>query len=122
MKKQNWLFVGITGIFLCLLIGIFIGRNLTGNYISLNGTSDSQSLSNTQDSQINDGRIDINTASLQQLQLLPGIGEVMAQQILDYRSEHGGFTSVEELMNIRGIGEKKFAQIEAYIKVEAKTN
>lgn len=117
MNKQNWLFIGITGIFLCLLIGIFVGRNLTRNYIFLNSDSDSNTTDSTQDINISDGRIDINTATLQQLQLLPGIGEVTAQRILDYRAEHGSFSSPQELMNVNGIGDKKFAQIEPYVKV-----
>ena len=59
----------------------------------------------------------MNTATLQQLQLLPGVGEAIAQRILDYRSEYNGFHNVEDLMNISGIGEKKFEQIRPYVKV-----
>lgn len=117
MKKQQLLFVGITGIFLCLIIGIFVGRNLTGSYIPLDDAIHSSPTGNSPSDEVNDGRIDINTATLQQLQLLPGIGEVTAQRILDYRNEHGYFSSMEELMNVSGIGEKKLAQIEPYVKI-----
>ena len=49
--------------------------------------------------------IDINTATSEQLQTLTGIGEVIAQRIIDYREEHGPFTSIDELLNVKGIGE-----------------
>lgn len=117
MKKQQLLLVGITGVFLCLIIGIFVGRNLTGSYIPLNDTIHSSTTDGSQNNEVNDGKIDINIATLQQLQLLPGIGEVTAQRILDYRNEHERFSSVEELMNVSGIGEKKFEQIKPYVKV-----
>lgn len=117
MKKQQWVLIGITCVFLCLILGVFIGRNFLGVYIPIGNAPDSNSTGTTQQEQISDGRIDLNTATLQQLQLMPGIGEITAQKILDYRAEFGSFTSVEELMNISGIGEKKFAQIEPYVKI-----
>lgn len=49
--------------------------------------------------------VDINTATLDELQTLTGIGPVIAQRIIDYRTENGAFTSIEELLNVKGIGE-----------------
>ena len=49
---------------------------------------------------------------------LPGIGEVMAERIIDYRTKQGGFKSTEELMNVKGIGEKKFKKIKDHISVK----
>ena len=49
--------------------------------------------------------VDVNTAGLEELMTLPGIGEVRAQAILDYRAEHGPFRYPEELIRVKGIGE-----------------
>lgn len=117
MKRPQWILMIITGVFFCLLIGIFIGRNLTQSYISIPDSTNSQVSDSTNKNQSNDGRIDINTASLQQLQLLPGIGQTIAQRIIDYRTENGHFSTIEDIMNVSGIGQKKFDEIKPYIKV-----
>ena len=118
MKKPIKILVGITCAFLCLLVGIFVGRNLTRSYIPVDQAIGSQDV-NTDGTTVNkDGRIDINTATMEQLQLLPGVGEVTAQRIIDYRTEHNGFTAIEELMEIKGIGEKTFEKMKQYVKVE----
>ncbi|MGN0452614.1 MAG: ComEA family DNA-binding protein [Ruminococcus sp.] len=61
--------------------------------------------------------VDINTAGKEALMTVPGIGEVIAQRIIDYREQIGRFNSVEELMNIKGIGESTFENIKIYVKV-----
>src|SRR5260370_32249450 len=53
--------------------------------------------------------LNLNTATLEQLDTLDGVGPATAQKILDYRTEHGGFSSVDELDQIPGIGEKRLA-------------
>ncbi len=66
-----------------------------------------------------DQKININTASSEDLQKLPRVGPAVAQRILDYRKENGNFKRVEDIMKVRGIGEKIFAQIKDMITVGA---
>lgn len=63
-------------------------------------------------------KIDINSASVQELQELPQIGPAVAQRIVDYRKKHGNFAKIEEIMKVKGIGEKTFLKIKPLIKVE----
>ena len=60
-------------------------------------------------------KVSINNATLEQLQTLPGIGASKAQDIINYRTEHGQFQSIEDLKNISGIGDSIFAKIKDYI-------
>ena len=62
--------------------------------------------------------LNLNTATQAELELLPGIGPVLAQAILDYRDSFGGFSSKEQLKEVSGIGEKRYAAVEALITVE----
>jgi len=62
-------------------------------------------------------KININTASLTELQKLPRIGEKVAQRIIDFRKEHGPFNKIEELMKVQGIGEKTFNNLKDLITV-----
>ena len=61
--------------------------------------------------------IDLNTATLEQLDTLDGVGPSTAQKILDYRDEHGGFRSVDELDQVSGIGEKRLASLREHVRV-----
>jgi len=63
------------------------------------------------------GMLNLNTATLDQLETLSGIGEVLAQRILDYREEHGAFKAVEDLLNVSGIGDKRLADLKPHITV-----
>jgi competence protein ComEA len=61
--------------------------------------------------------LSLNTATLAQLDTLPGVGPVTAQKILDWRSEHGRFSRVEELQEVDGIGPKSYAEISGHVRV-----
>jgi competence protein ComEA len=63
------------------------------------------------------GKLDLNLATVTQLEALPGIGPALAQRIVDYRNQHGGFHSVDELRKVGGIGDAKFAQIKDLVTV-----
>ena len=56
-------------------------------------------------------KVNLNTATAEQLQSLPGIGPATAKGILEYRAKVGKFNRIEEIINVRGIGEKKFQKI-----------
>jgi len=62
-------------------------------------------------------KIDVNRAEPWLLEALPGIGEILAQRIVDYRSEHGPFKRIEDLLKVSGIGSAIFEQIKDYITV-----
>lgn len=64
------------------------------------------------------GKININKASTQQLDTLPGVGPSIAQKIVEYRSSRGGFKSIEELNNVSGIGNEKYKDIKDLITVD----
>jgi competence protein ComEA len=61
--------------------------------------------------------VNLNTATATQIATLPGIGEKAAQRIIEYREKNGGFKKIEELMNVKGIGEKSFLKLKPLITV-----
>jgi competence protein ComEA len=63
------------------------------------------------------GLVNLNTATLEQLQTLPGVGPVLGQHIVDYRTQHGGFKSVAELRNVNGIGDVRFNDLKSRVTV-----
>ena len=65
-----------------------------------------------------DGKVNLTTAGSSDLQIAPGIGPAKAQKIIDYRVQYGGFKYLEELMEIKGIGQKTFDKIKDYYYVE----
>lgn len=65
--------------------------------------------------------MDLNTATREELMLLPGVGDKTAGRILEKRAKTGGFKSIEDLMTIKGIGEKKFDRLKPYVIVNPST-
>lgn len=113
MKKEGTLLLALMLIFAAGLIGFFVGRNMPGQ-ISVSAAETIPTVSRilsadsekTADSEVQNALININTADASQLRTLPGIGEKIAQRIIDYRNEHGTFSAVDELTYVDGIGDK----------------
>ena len=129
MKKQNfpWLIL-ITCIFAAFVFGFFAGRNLNRTPVQIKPlpAATVSSAATTAASETNDPTtgssdvsfpLNINTATAQQLETLPGIGPTYAERIIDYRNTHGPYTSPSQLLNVSGIGEKRLAAIWDYITI-----
>ena len=109
MKKASIIMISITAAFLCVLIGVAVGRYTTGNYVVLpqDTSPDLVSTQTPETAASNTNLININTANKVQLMTLPGNGETLAQRILDHRQEHGPFARIEDLSKVNGIGDGK---------------
>ncbi|MFI8995161.1 helix-hairpin-helix domain-containing protein [Streptomyces sp. NPDC053542] len=62
------------------------------------------------------GPVSLNSATADQLDTLPGVGPVLAQHIIDFRTQHGGFTSVDQLQQVNGIGDRRFADLRPLVQ------
>lgn len=131
MKKGTYIFASITLAFITLLIGIQLGRNMNDADVTIRMSAESSTRPlNTAEATVGSNdtkqpaysvagkKMNINTATAEELDALPGIGPVIAQRIIDYRQKNGGFTSVSELLNVKGIGEKKYSEIMELITTE----
>ena len=114
MKKGRNIMLTVFLLLVALILGVFIGRNYPNSSITLTENTLSQGSTAATVSQIE--RLNINTASQRQLANLPGIGEILAGRIIDYRTQNGPFASTDELLQVEGIGEKKLKGIEHLIK------
>lgn len=82
-----------------------------------NADSHSNTNTNTNSDTASPGLINLNTATLEELDSLPGIGPATAKLILDYREQYGGFAAIEEIQNVKRIGEKTFLKLKDKICV-----
>lgn len=129
----------LSGIFLAFLfftLGFFFARTQLSNSVVISRVSTpAAELSITESSAIEPSGtesipvstksdvsfpIDVNTASAAELIELPGIGEVLAQRIVDYRAEHGEFREIEELMDVEGIGQSRLNNLRPYVIIGGK--
>ena len=103
------------GIVLCTLVAFATLTALTGS-VSAQEKSKQRT---TKASAASVAPVNLNTATQAQLETLPGIGASAAKRIIEYRQKNGGFKKVEELMNVKGIGEKSFLKLKSHITVAA---
>lgn len=89
-----------------------ISQYITGN----SGNNDTEE-NNTSNLSKKDSKVNINTANQSELDSLPGIGPSIAQKIIDYREENGNFKTIEELQNVKGIGDSKYEEIKDRVTV-----
>ena len=112
--KTEKCLLGLTAAFLCLLAGLYLhdARQTEPVAVETERTVSREELAPDL------SPLDLNTATAEELATLPGIGAELAGRIVAYREAHGGFGSIEEIMEVSGIGEGKFAALEGRITVE----
>ena len=101
--------ITVCALFIGILVGVFIGRITDKNPNSL--TNQKQFKANQT------GKINVNTASAEELTMLPGIGEETAKRIIEYRTKYGIFFSLDELTKVKGIGENTVEKLKPYATV-----
>ncbi len=113
IRKSEWILPALTGLFLCVLLALFLHDRA-----ELKTRSVVTAVEVPQEELLPDlSPLDLNTAPAEQLQTLPGVGEELAARIVAWREEHGPFESVEQIMEVPGIGEGMFAALEGRIVV-----
>ena len=109
-RGEGWLIAAVLGLVLALSL-----------FSYLYGLPRAETVSPVHDASYDELRIaamaDINGADAEKLACLPGIGEELAARIIAYRRENGGFSAIEEILNVPGIGEGKFAAIREMIYI-----
>ena len=103
----------LTALFAGLTLGLYLGRNPAGGSVTVSIPAQTQAAAPVPEQTLSrpTAPVNINTADIAELAGLPGIGEVLARRIVDYRNAHGSFTAVEQLTNVEGIGEGKLEAI-----------
>ena len=117
IAKIEWLLLAATALFLCLLLGLFL-RDRAAMAAAENGVAVETEIEVPQeDIQPDLTPQDLNSATEAELMELPGIGEELARRIVEYRENNGPFSAVEDIMQVSGIGESKFAGLKDRVTV-----
>ena len=120
MKKTGiYILISLVLVFAAFTAGFYTGRstNQAPVYVENSAKDTTADTQGQTGSSASTALININTATAQELATLPGIGEVLAQRIVDYRNSNGAFNSIAELTNVSGIGPKTLENIRDYITV-----
>ena len=113
ITKTEWFLLALTAVFLCALTGVYI-RDMAAAETQQVQTE----LRVSQESFMPEWEpLDLNKAGVEELTRLPGIGEELAHRIVEYRTARGSFETVEEIMEIPGIGKGKFAEFQDQVTV-----
>ncbi len=119
MKKSLLALLAAIGVFLSVVVGVFIGRNTLGTTITLDpGSSNLPPATQAPGKPSALGLIDINKASKADLLMLPGIGNVKAERIIAFRETYGAYTCIEDLIFVDGFSYTLIEQLRPYITVE----
>jgi len=112
--------IAVAAVIAMITVGYFLGR--TGNegrvVVETEKTptaQEAETTSTAQEAEAGAEKVNINTATAEELTELPGIGEVIAGRIVEYREEYGDFAFIEEIMSVKGIGDAIFEDIENLI-------
>lgn len=121
MKKQGFpLLIILTALFAAFTLGFFLGKNHASNGVTLSIPVSMQTVptetaaaetSETTPAPVIVFPIDITRAGKEEFMALPGIGETLAERIIAYRKAHGSFSRPEDLLNVEGMGKKRFEEI-----------
>lgn len=109
MKKSIVIAFAAVLFFLTIIAGIYLGRLSGGTVIHIDISS--------ADNDTDLGKININTATVEELILLPGVGRSKAQNIIDYRTEYGFYETIDDLKNVTGFSEASVENLRKYITV-----
>ena len=112
--------LAVTALFVTFPLAFFIGRSSVHAQITTERAPEElvRELPEPESAPEAAQRLELNRATQAELEALPGIGAVLAERIVAWRSANGPFVSVEQIMDVEGIGEKKFAELRDSIYVE----
>lgn len=113
--RCEWVLLGLTGIFLCLLLGLYLRDRAA---MAVPASVETERSVPVEEVRPDPSPLDLNAAAEEELTALPGIGEALARRIVEYREANGPFETVEDLTNVSGIGPGKLAALEGLVCVE----